>query len=206
MKFARLYSRVGGYFRRRRTNWMYTEFGSCKSVIDLGGTAESWPRNPFPNLTLVNVLAGPNRLPPGSCYVRADACHTTLQGTFDLAYSNSVIEHVGTWDRQRQFAGEMMRLGRRIYCQTPNRWFPVEPHYLTAFVHWLPPQWFGHRAHRWLTLQGLSRKPSPNESLRTRQQEAIRLLSKRELKELFPGCHIRVERLMGWPKSYIAWR
>ena len=129
-----------------------------------------------------------------------------LDGPFDLAYSNSVIEHVGSWEQQREFAKEMLRLGRHIYCQTPNRWFPVETHYLTAFVHWLPRHWFGHRTHRWLTLQGLSRRPSRSESLHTRQQEAVRLLSKRELKELFPGCRIRVERFFGWPKSYAAWR
>jgi hypothetical protein len=98
-------------------------------VVDLGGTLESWPSGSFPNITLVNVVAANGQpLPDWASFVQADACHVPLRGPFDLAYSNSVIEHMGTWERQREFAVEMSRLGRRIYCQTPNRWFPVEPH------------------------------------------------------------------------------
>jgi hypothetical protein len=201
-----MYAVVGGYFRRRRRCWIVSEFQDCRSVVDLGGTPESWPSDNFPNITLVNVAGNGHSLPQGTHFVQADACHVPLRGPFDLAYSNSVIEHMGTWERQREFAGEMFRLGRRIYCQTPNRWFPVEPHYLTVVLHWLPRRWFGYTAHRWLTLQGLSRKPSRDESLRTRRKEAVRLLTKRELRTLFPECQIKVERFLGWPKSYAIWR
>jgi hypothetical protein len=207
VSLAGLYSVVGGYFRRRRHRWILTEFQSCDSVVDLGGTLESWPSGSFPNITLVNVVAANGHpLPDWASFVQADACHVPLRGPFDLAYSNSVIEHMGTWERQREFASEISRLGRRIYCQTPNRWFPIEPHYLTAFLHWLPRPWFGYIAHRWLTLQGLTQKPSRNESLSTRHKEAVRLLSKRELRKLFPECQISVERFLGWPKSYAIWR
>lgn len=206
MSFTRFYTVVGGYFRRRRLRWIASEFRECDTVVDLGGTAESWPPAVFPSLTLVNVAASQQSLPTGARFVQADACQVPLDGLFDLAYSNSAIEHVGSWERQREFAREMLRLGRRIYCQTPNRWFPIEPHYLTAFLHWLPRHWFGHTAHRWLTLQGLAQRPSRRQSLATRHRESVRLLSKRELRQLFPGCHIRVERFLGWPKSYAAWR
>lgn len=206
VSFAGLYSVVGGYFRRRRYRWILTEFQGSESVVDLGGTLESWPADSFPNITLVNVASNVHPLPNWASFVQADACHVPLCGPFDLAYSNSVIEHMGTWERQREFASEMYRLGRRIYCQTPNRWFPVEPHYLTAFLHWLPRRWFGYIAHRWLTLQGLTQKPSRDESFSTRHKEGVRLLSKRELQKLFPDCQIRVERFLGWPKSYAIWR
>lgn len=206
MSFTRLYAVLGGYFRQRRQQWILSEFYGCNSVIDLGGTVESWPSRYFPNMTLVNVATSDHSLPEGACFIQADACHVPVGRTFDLAYSNSAIEHVGTWERQREFANEMLRLGRRVYCQTPNRWFPIEPHYLTAFVHWLPRSWFGHIAHRWLTLQGLTGRPSRRESLRIREREAVRLLSKRELQALFPGCQIKIERFLGWPKSYAAWR
>ena len=49
-----------------------------------------------------------------------------------------MIEHLGTRDNQLKAAAEAMRVGRSLWIQTPNRWFPIEPHYLTPFVHWLP--------------------------------------------------------------------
>ena len=205
MSFPRLYKVVGGYFRQRRHRWIELEFHGCHSVVDLGGTPESWPAACLPRITMVNIVER-KQVPEGLRYVQADACHVPLSGPFDLAYSNSVIEHVGSWERQREFANEMLRLGRHVYCQTPNRWFPVEPHYLTAFLHWLPRHWFRYTAHRWLTLQGLTRRPWRSESLKTLRSESVRLLGKRELQELFPGCRIRVERFLGWPKSYAAWR
>ena len=205
VSFSLFYAVVGGYFRRRRLRWVMSAFRECNSVVDLGGTPGTLPPAVFHSLTLVN-LAGQHPLAKGSCFLQADACHVPLDGPFDLAYSNSVIEHVGSWERQREFTNKMLRLGRRVYCQTPNRWFPVETHYLTAFLHWLPRRWFGYGIHRWLTLQGLCRRPSRSQSLRTRQRESVRLLSKRELQQLFPGCQIKVERFLGWPKSYAAWR
>lgn len=186
------------------------EFRDCRTVIDLGGTVESWNAAPwcFQRTTLLNPeTLNDHRLPEGFTYVQADACNSGLNGQrFDLAFSNSAIEHVGTLERQQAFAREMLRLGRRVYCQTPNRWFPVEPHYLAAFVHWLPSRFFGHFAHRWLALQGWADRPSPERSREVRQREAVRLLTRRELRHLFPGCHIRTERFLLWPKSFVVWR
>ncbi len=58
-------------------------------------------------------------------------------GSFDLVFSNSVID-VGDLHAQRQFANKMLRVGKRVYCQTLNRWFPVEPCLIAVFIHWLP--------------------------------------------------------------------
>jgi hypothetical protein len=190
------YRVVGGYFRRKRTRWVTREFADCRTVVDLGGTPQSWPRRPFPAITLVNLLPAPEALPQGFTYVNGDALHTPLDGAFDLAFSNSVIEHVGPRPAQECFAGEMFRLGRRLYCQTPNRWFPVEPHFLTLFLHWLPRSWFRPWMHRWLTINGL----------RGKAWEPIYLLSRREVRELFPGCNLRTERFLGLPKSFVVWR
>jgi hypothetical protein len=205
--FRWLYRNIGGYFRRRRGLWLFQEFNGCSTVVDLGGTAESWAGPHFEHTMLVNRLP-PNRdaLPEGFTYLQADACRTGLSGPFDLAFSNSSIEHLGTWDRQREFAREMLRLGRHVYCQTPNRWFPIEPHYLALFVHWLPRDWFGHFAHRWFTLQGWTYRPSRSLSHAIRQRESVRLLTRGELAQLFPGCHLRTERLFLLPKSFVIWR
>ena len=62
-------------------------------------------------------------------------------GTFDLGFSNAVVEHVaGGRDGQREFVHELCRVARRVFVTTPNRWFPLEVHTLLPFVHWLPPE------------------------------------------------------------------
>jgi hypothetical protein len=60
-------------------------------------------------------------------------------GEFDLGFSNAVVEHVaGGRVGQRRFVGELCRVARRVFVTTPNRWFPVDPHTLVPFAHWLP--------------------------------------------------------------------
>jgi ubiquinone/menaquinone biosynthesis C-methylase UbiE len=52
---------------------------------------------------------------------------------FDIVFSNSTIEHVGSIDDQRAMAREIVRVGRKYYVQTPNRYFPIEPHFVFPF-------------------------------------------------------------------------
>jgi hypothetical protein len=72
--------------------------------------------------------------------VRADGRELPFaDGEFDLGFSNAVVEHVaGGRTGQRQFVGELCRVARRVFVTTPNRWFPLDPHTLLPFVHWLP--------------------------------------------------------------------
>lgn len=56
---------------------------------------------------------------------------------FDIAYSNAVIEHVGGYDAQVSFLRELMRVSRRGYLTTPNRYFPVEVHTRVPLLHLL---------------------------------------------------------------------
>lgn len=57
---------------------------------------------------------------------------------FDVAFSNAVVEHVGSRDDQRRFVHELCRVASRVFVTTPNRLFPLEVHTLVPFVHWLP--------------------------------------------------------------------
>ena len=87
---------------------------------------------------------------PGAEHIQSDALAIPFADrSFDLAMSNSVIEHVPD---QAKFDAVVMRVGRRIYCQTPSKWFTVEPHYLGLFVHWLPERSFTHFVHHYLTI------------------------------------------------------
>jgi hypothetical protein len=59
-------------------------------------------------------------------------------GYVDFALANAIIEHVGQEDDQRKMVEEMTRVARCWIITTPNRWFPVESHTATLFLHWLP--------------------------------------------------------------------
>jgi len=62
--------------------------------------------------------------------------------SFDIVWSNAVVEHVGDAVAQEMFIKEIMRVGRSAYFTTPNRHFPVETHTRTPFLHWLPKNIF----------------------------------------------------------------
>jgi hypothetical protein len=124
--------------------------------------------------------------------------------SYDILFSNSVIEHVGDWERQQAFAREVRRVGKKIWIQTPAFECPIEPHYLAPIVHWLPVA-IRRRLLRWITPWGWLTKPSQEKIDET--ISLTRLLSKKQVKELFPDCVILTERLFRvFPKSYIVFR
>ncbi len=200
-----LYRFFGIRFRKRRMEWFVREFGDCQTILDIGGEAPTWQDfRPF-SLTILNLGARPPDLSATVAYIQADGRDLpAANGAFDLAYSNSVIEHVGSLNDQRRFAQEMQRVGRRVYCQTPNKWFPVETHSLGVPLHWLPETWISPIAYRYLTLQGWRTRPTRQECVE--RLRSVRHLTRRELKSIFPGCLIRTEWFLGLPKSFIAWR
>ena len=115
----------------------------------------------------------------------------------DLVHSNSVIEHVGGWDDMARMAGEMMRVGRAGWVQTPAVSFPVEPHFRTLAAHW-----FGRTAQaRMMGLSFDARHRNTDLAERRRRVERINLLGRREVETLFPGHGIHVERVI-FAKSY----
>jgi hypothetical protein len=114
-----------------------------------------------------------------------------------------VIEHMGSWEDQRRFAAEIRRVGRNLYVQTPYRWFPIEPHLLALFVHWLPRSWH-KRFLPLFSIRGWFRKGDDVEV--GKLIDEVRLLSITEMKQLFPDCEIHRERVFGFVKSLIAVR
>jgi ubiquinone/menaquinone biosynthesis C-methylase UbiE len=122
---------------------------------------------------------------------------------FDICFSNSTIEHVSTLDEQKRFAAEVRRVGRGVWVQTPARSFPFEPHWLSPFVHWLPRSW-QRRLGRNFTVYGWMLRPTADDV--SQLVDELRLLTYREMQDLFPDCRIRRERFFGLTKSYIAVR
>jgi SAM-dependent methyltransferase len=62
--------------------------------------------------------------------------------SFDIGWSNAVIEHVGDEERQIRFLKELCRTCKKVYFTTPNRYFPVELHTRYPLIHWLPKKIF----------------------------------------------------------------
>ena len=123
--------------------------------------------------------------------------------SFDIVFSNSVIEHLRTYDAQAAMASEVRRLADVYWIQTPNFWFPIEPHFLTPGWHWLP----GSvriallRRRRWGW-----RGPTPDPAEARILVEEIRLMRRRELRDLFPDARLQEERFGGLVKSFVAIR
>jgi hypothetical protein len=195
--------------RRVRRFWRECGIGENTSIVDIGGTMYFWnlarslglavPRG----IVVVNLkIKDPRVHPTGVVLVHGDArdLHNFRTGQFDVAFSNSVIEHLGDWQAQQSMARELRRVAKIYWIQTPDPRFPIEPHYLAPAIHWLPKRWH-RRLARW-TLWGILKHPTDVE-IAARVAE-LRLLRRREMEELFPGARLIVERFGGWPRSLIA--
>jgi hypothetical protein len=180
-------------------------------ALDVGGYPGFWTAHPpfVRRIDCLNVheIAWDGALFPGHRIrtLVGNGCRLSFgDGSYDLLYSNSVIEHVGGWEQQEAFAREARRVGRRLWIQTPAFECPIEPHYIAPFVHFLPRH-VQKATLRWFTPWGWLQKPG-KEQVRD-AVDSTRLLGKREMHELFPDCEIVTERLAGLlPKSYIAIR
>jgi len=181
-----------------------------ETLLDVGGAPWCWAEHePFVGrIDLVNThtLDWPkeNKSRHQIRMMAGDGCALPFaEGSYEIAHSNSVIEHVGNIEKQAAFATEIRRVGERVWVQTPAWEFPIEPHYLAPGVHWLPKSWRPWVV-RWLTPRGwIERQPAAD--LKT-EVDSTRLLSRREMQRLFPDCEILTERVLGWPKAHIAVR
>jgi SAM-dependent methyltransferase len=185
--FARLASPLAARARRRRHERFFalTLLALDASILDVGcGRLGLRALEPTLNITGLDVAEQPGYPGPFVC---ADA--TTglpfADREFDFVYCSSVIEHVAPTDRAR-FAAELRRVGRGWFVQTPAHSFPIEPHALLPFVHWLPRR--PRRAYWRLGAADAS--------------EEIALLSRSELESLFGPA--LPERLGPFTKSWVC--
>jgi len=127
--------------------------------------------------------------------------HQFADASFDIVFSNSVIEHLFTLENQTRMASEVRRVGKAYWVQTPNFWFPIEPHFLVPGWQWMPFNVRVSLLRRWKFGQ---RGPCSD---RVRAQELVkevRLMTAKELRQLFPAAKLIPERFGGLIKSWIA--
>jgi SAM-dependent methyltransferase len=191
---ARLASPLAARARARRHAEFFalTRLQPGARVLDLGcgriglrALVGDGPVEPLLDITGVDLQPRPDY--PGP-FVQADAAEGLpfADGEFDLVYCSSVIEHVPP-ARRAAFAAELRRVGRGFYVQTPAYSFPIEPHALLPFAHWLPvslrrPYWRLGAARQW---------------------EQIALLRRGEMERLF-GAPALAERFGPLAKSWIC--
>jgi hypothetical protein len=188
---------------------------SCR-IIDIGGLPSYWHcfapdvvSDPRVSITLVNLS-----------YDDADTALTASAGatfslrtgdarlldeypdkSFDLAHSNSVIEHVGRWTDMCAMAAEVQRVGCSHFVQTPYWGFPIEPHNRTPCFHWLPEQ-LRYRLVMRFQLGFWTRADDVDSAMRRVQSSA--LLDRRQFAALFPKSSIYSEIVYGLTKSLVA--
>jgi SAM-dependent methyltransferase len=186
---ARLLSPLAARARARRHERFFALTGVAAGmrIVDIGcGSVGLRALEPDLDITGVDVSPRPDY--PGP-FVQADATVRLPfdDGAFDLAYASSVVEHIAP-PRRAAFAAELRRVARGWYVQTPARSFPIEPHALLPFAHWLPA---GPRRRYWrLGAMG--------------HWEDISLLRRAELEALFGRA--RPERVGPLVKSWVCVR
>lgn len=176
-------------------------------ILDAGGTENFWLQMGYAGnedlvITLLNTENQDTSF--GNIkYIKGDAKDLSRfsDREFDVVFSNSVIEHVGSFGDQRQMANEVTRVGKSYFVQTPNYYFFMEPHFLFPFFQFLPTRikiflvtnfkmgWFEKCKTREEALQTIN---------------SVRLLKQNEFKKLFQGSVLLKERLFGFTKSFTA--
>ena len=198
-------------FRRKRIQKFCDLFQPTRptTILDVGGLPRLWNGTALAaEMTIVNLQPLPDYeaefLTANQKFVQGDGTRLAWgDKSFDIVFSNSVIEHLGAWENQIAFARECRRVGKAFWIQTPAREFPVEPHFLAPFLHWFPRP-LRLRLLRWFSVWGWLARPKPDAVAAAVAE--VRLLTLKEFKSLFPDGRILVERWFGLPKSYIAYK
>ena len=180
------------------------------TILDVGGRPQYWEMMTadlsIPQefaITLLNVEVQSATQPGFTCLVGdGRAMPQFAEKQFDIVYSNSTIEHVSSFADQQRMASEIRRVGRRYCIQTPNRFFPIEPHFLFPFFQFLPLE-----LRIWLlqhfNLGWYGRQPKRQDAVS--EVTEIRLLTRTEMITLFPEAIIYEEKYLGLVKSFVAY-
>lgn len=203
---------IGAKFRAKRLksfeNLFFKTFANQREIriLDVGGTNYFWKNSNIPNqpgvtITLLNLHQEQSSHPNIHSQI-GDATDMTnfRDGDFDLVFSNSVIEHLYTFENQQKMASEIQRVGKNFFIQTPNKYFFIEAHYALPYAQFLPKDFL----FSILTKTRLSRLKRWDVDAARIYLDEIRLLDEKEMKSLFPQATILKEKAWGLTKSLTA--
>jgi predicted SAM-dependent methyltransferase len=203
---------LGAKFRAKRLRkfekLFFRNFNPEKpiQILDVGGTASFWKRSQIPNIpgvriTLLNLHLEKTTHPHISPMIGdATEMKNFEDKKFDLVFSNSVIEHLYSFENQVKMAGEIQRVGKKYFIQTPNKYFPIEAHYALPFAQYLPKKLLFFI----LTKTKLSRFKRWDHQAAQQYLDEIRLLNESEMRMLFTESKILKEKTIGLTKSITA--
>ena len=200
-------------FRRKRFELFLEIFNDIISnqeridILDVGGWEIFWKNMGIEKYSNIHILflnlnKQKTTLPNVKSTV-GDGCSMPQfrDKQFDIVFSNSVIEHVGDFNRQQQMANEIRRVGKYYFLQTPNYFFPIEPHFMFIGFHWLPVSFrvflITHFSLGWY-------EKFDSNSEAEKLVSSTRLLSANELKKMFNNCVIYKEKYIGLVKSFMV--
>jgi 2-polyprenyl-3-methyl-5-hydroxy-6-metoxy-1,4-benzoquinol methylase len=203
---------LGYKFRAKRLQeferLFFSHFSGVEKIeiLDVGGAAYFWQTStllshPGIRITLLNFQLEETSH-PALHSVQGDATNMRefKNGTFDLVFSNSVIEHLYTLEQQQKMASEILRVGKSYFIQTPNSYFPIEAHYALPFAQYYPNGFL----YFILTKTKFSRLKKWSSAEASQYIAEIRLLNAKEMKTLFPGASLLKEKVLGLTKSITA--
>jgi hypothetical protein len=178
-------------------------------ILDVGGTNEFWENRGWADrddiqIVTLNITQEASRhrnIQPTA----GDATNLSQypEASFDIVFSNSVIEHLFTLENQRRMASEVQRVGKAFWVQTPNFWFPMEPHFHIPGWQWMPLAMRVAMIRRWRCgWRGPNADPKKAREL----VAEVRLMTGNELKTVFPRAKLIPEQFAGLVKSWIVVR
>ena len=177
-------------------------------ILDVGGTENFWVQmgyygNYDYDITILNITNPAVQQKDNLKFLKGSAVDLSAfdDKSFDVVFSNSVIEHIPGSKNRSKMASEIKRVGKCYFVQTPNYYFPFEPHFLFPFFQFFPKVikifllknfsmgWFG--------------KCSTSEEAAA-LLENNKLLKLSEFKGYFNDAVIIKEKLLFMNKSFIA--
>jgi 2-polyprenyl-3-methyl-5-hydroxy-6-metoxy-1,4-benzoquinol methylase len=201
---------VSNRFRKKRFKLfleLIKDLPKPVKILDIGGTENFWEQMGLAagsdiDLLIINIEEQKVK-DPKIKFIKADARDLSIfkDKEFDVIFSNSVIEHVGDLKDQMKMAKEILRIGKLFFIQTPNYYFPIEPHFLFPLF-----QFFPARLKAFLLMNfslGWFEK-SKSKAHAMAIIDSIHLLKKKELKLLFPKASIIKEKFLSFTKSFIV--